>query len=261
MDYEFIWKVLKVENWATQLGLLLFLYLILVYFLLRVSKRKTAYIALLISFLFSITAFIFNLQYIYISISILTGVFLTLTFFSNLGDLRKFLANPFKQQHIKQSKIAVEKIYSRDDLYRTIETTVLGLSKTKTGAIITFERSSSLSDIIKNGVIIKAPVTSELLTTIFYPGTRLHDGAVVIKDNMIVAASVFYTPTTKPFAGKYGSRHRAALGISEVTDSVTVVVSEETGRISFAVNGQLESVTPENFRRVFENYMDGMKEE
>ena len=97
--------------------------------------------------------------------------------------------------------------------------------------------------------------------TIFYPGTRLHDGAVVIHGNEIVAASVFYTPTTKPFAGKYGSRHRAALGISEISDSVTVVVSEETGRISFAVDGQLDAVDQESFLRVFENYMDGVSEE
>ena len=79
--------------------------------------------------------------------------------------------------------------------------------------------------------------------------------AVVIHGNEIVAASVFFTPTTKPFAGKYGSRHRAAIGISEVSDAITVVVSEETGRISFAVNGDLEAVNQTNFLRVFENYM------
>ena len=155
----------------------------------------------------------------------------------------------------------VEKVYSREEFYKVIETAVLNLSKTRTGAIMTFERNTSLADVIKNGVIVNAPVTAELLTTIFYPGTRLHDGAVVIRDNMIVAASVFYTPTTKPFAGKYGSRHRAAIGISEISDSITVVVSEETGRISFAVNGQLETVTQDTFSRVFENYMDGVKEE
>ena len=109
---------------------------------------------------------------------------------------------------------------------------------------------------MKNGVAVKAPVSTELLQTIFYPGTRLHDGAVVIHGNEIVAASVFYTPTTKAFAGKYGSRHRAALGISEISDAVTVVVSEETGRISFAVNGTLETVDQANFLRVFENLMD-----
>ena len=155
----------------------------------------------------------------------------------------------------------MEKIYNREILYKTVETAVISLSKSRTGAIITFEKNNSLADVIKNGVAIKAPVSAELLMTIFYPGTRLHDGAVVIHGNEIVAASVFYTPTTKPFAGKYGSRHRAALGISEISDSVTVVVSEETGRISFAVNGQLDAVDQESFLRVFENYMDGVAEE
>ena len=116
-------------------------------------------------------------------------------------------------------------------------------------------RQPTSTDIIKNGVPVHAPVTPEILLTIFYPGTRLHDGAVVIHGNEIVAASVFFTPTTKPFAGKYGSRHRAAIGISEISDAITVVVSEETGRISFAVNGELEAVNQTNFLRVFENYM------
>ena len=78
---------------------------------------------------------------------------------------------------------------------------------------------------------------------------------MIIHGNQIVAASVFFTPTTKPFAGKYGSRHRAALGISEISDAVTVVVSEETGRISIAVDGELNSVDQDSFLRVFETYM------
>ena len=102
---------------------------------------------------------------------------------------------------------------------------------------------------------MNAPITPELLMTIFYPGTRLHDGAVVVRRDLIMAASVYYTPTTKPLTGKFGSRHRAAIGISEVTDSVTVVVSEETGRISLAVAGELIHVTPDNFLRVLEDYI------
>ena len=72
---------------------------------------------------------------------------------------------------------------------------------------------------------------------------------------MIAAAAVFYTPTTRPLTGKYGSRHRAAIGISETTDAVTVVVSEETGRISIAYEGELRTVGPDEFLTVFEDYM------
>ena len=106
---------------------------------------------------------------------------------------------------------------------------------------------------------VHAPLSSELLLTIFYPGTRLHDGAVVVHGNEIVAASVFFTPSTQPFAGKYGSRHRAAIGVSEVSDAVTVVVSEETGRISIASNGELQMVDPMKFLMTFETYMGESK--
>ena len=183
---------------------------------------------------------------------------LALTLFANLGDLRRFIANPFKVTKatvVNQNK--VEKIFDRDAFNKEIEKTVITLSKAKIGAIITFERNNSLNDIVKNGVPVNAPVSAELLSTIFYPGTRLHDGAVVIHGNEIIAASVFFTPTTKAFAGKYGSRHRAAIGISEISDAVTVVVSEETGRISFAVNGTLETVDQSSFLRVFDNLLRG----
>lgn len=227
----------------------------------KIVKRVAGYIFLGLSFLFVLPTFIFNLQYAFIFACSITAVGITISMFSNLGDLRQFLANPFKRSQTRTGKFEVEKVYNRELFYKTIETAVINLSKTRTGAIMTFEKSTSLQDVIKNGVSIKAPVSAELLMTIFYPGTRLHDGAVVIKGNEIIAASVFYTPTTKPFAGKYGSRHRAALGISEISDSVTVVVSEETGRISFAVDGQLDAVDQDKFLRAFENYMDGVSKE
>ena len=108
---------------------------------------------------------------------------------------------------------------------------------------------------MKNGTIIDAPFTPELVETIFYVGTRLHDGAIIVKKNIIVAASVYFTPSTKALTGKFGARHRAALGISEATDSVTVVCSEETGRISIAYNGKMESVRRDEFMIVFKDYM------
>lgn len=226
----------------------------------KIVKRLAGYLFVSISFVALLLTYLFCLYYVFIACVGLTVVGVTITLFTNLGDLRQFLANPFKGSRVKSGKMEVEKIYNRELLYKTIEKAVLNLSKTRTGAIMTFEKNTSLQDVIKNGVAVRAPVSAELLVTIFYPGTRLHDGAVVIHGNEIVAASVFYTPTTKPFAGKYGSRHRAALGISEISDSVTVVVSEETGRISFAVNGQLDPVDQESFLRVFENYMDGVTE-
>lgn len=258
---SFLWDNPNIAEWVLTLTLFVAVYAFLFFMYAKIVKRKTGYIFVITTFIANLTFLLLNLFYVFIIGAILTGVGVTITLFTNLGDLRQFLANPFKGSRVKSGKVEVEKIYNRELLYKTIEKTVISLSKTRTGAIITFEKNTSLQDVIKNGVLVRAPVTVELLQTIFYPGTRLHDGAVVIKGNEIVAASVFYTPTTKPFAGKYGSRHRAALGISEISDSVTVVVSEETGRISFAVNGQLDACDQSSFLRVFENYMDGVSEE
>lgn len=256
----FAWEAMTTIQFVVSLVLIVgaFGFLFLMYS--KIVKRTAGYIFVSISLVLSLVTFILNLTYIFIATVGLISVGVTISLFTNLGDLRQFLANPFKGSRVKSGKMEVEKIYNRELLYKTIEKAVINLSKTRTGAIMTFEKNTSLQDVIRNGVAVRAPVSAELLVTIFYPGTRLHDGAVVIHGNEIVAASVFYTPTTKPFAGKYGSRHRAALGISEISDSVTVVVSEETGRISFAVNGQLDPVDQESFLRVFENYMDGVTE-
>ena len=241
---------------ALSLSFILIFYGLLTYAFYKICRRKSAFAILGTSAVFNLIAFFFNLIYLAIANASIFSAMLAVCLFANLGDLRSFLGNPFKKTAAKAANFGVEKIYNREVLYKKIETAVLALSKSKTGAIITFERNTSLKDIIGNGVPVNAPVSAELLLTIFYEGTRLHDGAVVIHGNEIVAASVFFTPTTKPFAGKYGSRHRAAIGISEISDAVTVVVSEETGRISFAVNGELESVDQSIFLRVFENYMN-----
>ncbi len=179
--------------------------------------------------------------------------------FVNLAETRFLFANKFSQRTndkgLNKKNNSVEKLYSQEDLYKTINEATIYLSKHKIGAIMTFERKDNLTDISKNGSVLDAPVTYELLITIFYPGTRLHDGAVVIRGNTIIAASVYYTPTTKPLIGKYGSRHRAAIGISEICDAVTVVVSEETGRISIAFNGELFTYSQDDFYKAFTNIM------
>lgn len=250
---NFVFDTQPVGNIILTLCIMAIVFAAMYYVLLKVVHRKTPIIIISVCVFFIVFAYFFALDLVmYFALGIL-AVALMISLFINLGDLRKFLANPFQVKQAKNTSFKVEKIFDREAMNKEIETAVIALSKSKTGAIITFERSTSLNDIMKNGVSVKAPVSAELLETIFYPGTRLHDGAVVIHGNEIVAASVFFTPTTKAFAGKYGSRHRAAIGISEISDAITVVVSEETGRISFAVNGSLEAVDQSNFLRMFEN--------
>lgn len=222
-------------------------------------KRRFVMISLASFSVLFIISYIFKLKFFmcvcfgFIVMLAIIGIFV------NLAETRFLFANKFSQRTndkgLNKKNNSVEKLYSQEDLYKTINEATIYLSKHKIGAIMTFERKDNLTDISKNGSVLDAPVTYELLITIFYPGTRLHDGAVVIRGNTIIAASVYYTPTTKPLIGKYGSRHRAAIGISEICDAVTVVVSEETGRISIAFNGELFTYSQYDFYKAFTNIM------
>ena len=114
------------------------------------------------------------------------------------------------------------------------------MSQTKTGALIVFERQTKLGDIIRTGTYIDSSVSSRLLENIFVPNTPLHDGAVVISNKRVMAASCLHLLTTNNNLSRdLGTRHRAAIGITEFTDAVVVVVSEETGKISIALDGSL----------------------
>ena len=232
----------------------------LIYLVIKVFKRHFVKILILSSIGVLLASWAFGLGLLHNVTLIVLIVGLVVSFTANIGEVRTIIVNSLSSK--KSGKLGLfkskdeDKLFDREALYDKIEATINNLSKTKTGALITFERNVSLSDIAKSGTILHAPVIPELLTTIFYTGTRLHDGAVIIKRDEIYAAAVYYTPTTKPLTGKFGSRHRAAIGISEITDSVTIVVSEETGRVSLAVGGDLIHVGLDNFRRVFEDYMN-----
>lgn len=117
---------------------------------------------------------------------------------------------------------------------------VANMSKTRTGALIVVEKQTGINEIIETGVKIDARLTRELLENIFVPNTPLHDGAVVIRGNRIAAAGCFLPLTENPNLSKQlGTRHRAALGITESSDALAIIVSEETGVISMAQNGKL----------------------
>ncbi|MBE3519485.1 MAG: TIGR00159 family protein [Firmicutes bacterium] len=116
---------------------------------------------------------------------------------------------------------------------------VSSLSSSKIGALVVLERESGLGEYVEESVKLDAIVSSELLQNIFVPGTPLHDGAVIIRGDRIVAAASFLPFTQERVSVELGSRHRAAIGITEVSDAVSVVVSEETGTISLACGGRL----------------------
>ncbi|WP_305586218.1 MULTISPECIES: diadenylate cyclase CdaA [unclassified Fictibacillus] len=128
------------------------------------------------------------------------------------------------------------------------------MAKRRIGAIISFERETGLTDYVETGIPIHSKLSSELLTNIFVPNTPLHDGAVILRQNEIVAAGCYLPLTESPFVSKeLGTRHRAAIGVSEVTDAITVIVSEETGGISITKNGEIHRNLNEETLRVLLN--------
>ena len=135
-----------------------------------------------------------------------------------------------------------------NDLVNALVEASMRLSKEQIGALITIEQGISLNDYIKTGTKINATVSTELLCSIFVPLTPLHDGAVILQGNKIACASAYFPPTNLDLPTKYGARHRAAIGISEVTDSTTIVISEETGTVSIAEKGKLTHVDETTLR-------------
>jgi diadenylate cyclase len=125
------------------------------------------------------------------------------------------------------------------------------LSESRTGALITLEHTVGLRTFIESGVRMDAQVSSALLVSIFQRNSPLHDGAVIIQKGTIAAAACFLPLTTRPVAGvKAGSRHRAAIGITEDTDCISIIVSEENGELSVATDGTLSG--PLDLERVRE---------
>lgn len=148
---------------------------------------------------------------------------------------------------LDSSSLAVQTTTVIEEIVRA----AASMSKTQTGALIVVERATKIGEIINTGIHLESNVSSELLVNIFTPNTPLHDGAVVIRSNKIMAAACFLPLTDNQNLSKeLGTRHRAAIGISEISDSIVVVVSEETGSISFALNGGLtRNLTPDLLRK------------
>lgn len=184
------------------------------------------------------------------TLQLLTGIFL------NWGFLAVII---IFQPEIRQllERIGKSNVFSRmttltgnekENLVDQIVTAVMLLSSDQTGALISIEQSHSLEDFIATGTRLNSDVTAELLTSIFVTSTPLHDGAVIIQGDQIACASAYFPPTNMELPSRYGARHRAAIGISEITDAVTIIVSEETGNISITEGGKIFHVDRQQLR-------------
>jgi diadenylate cyclase len=152
-------------------------------------------------------------------------------------EIRRALAQMGETQFIHVLTPA-EELKSLDEIVKA----AIALSNRKIGALIAIERETSLKDFVEIGTPLDGKVSKELLLSIFHPTSPIHDGAVVIKGNRIIAAGCFLPITMNTDVSKaLGTRHRSGIGLSEETDAVVIIVSEETGTVSMAMNGKLES--------------------
>lgn len=153
-----------------------------------------------------------------------------------------------------------------DDMERVIKETVdaaTAMSWARDGALIVFERQIKLNDFVKTGTVIDSRATTELIKNIFYPKAPLHDGAVIVQDGRLSAAGCMLPLTANNSLSKeLGMRHRAGIGVSEQSDAVVVIVSEESGSISVAIDGMIKRhLSPETLERLLRNELMSEVEE
>src|ERR1700677_691174 len=168
------------------------------------------------------------------------------------AELRRALARLGRRPFLGISQL------ERRELSQEVVLAVGRLSQTKVGALIVIERKIGLRTFIESGVSLDAQVSRDLLCSIFHPGGALHDGAVIIQGDRISAAACFLPLTTNPLlVTELGTRHRAALGISEEADCIAIVASEETGKVSIAIFGEIELDVPlERVERLLSERLD-----
>jgi len=162
------------------------------------------------------------------------------------SDIRRALAHfgqaPFFRYFNRQE--------AADETIEEVVVAATMMAQQKIGAIIAIEREIGLRNYIESGIPLDAALTYDLLVTIFRPGSPLHDGAVILQEGRIAAAACFLPLTVNPrLSRELGTRHRAAIGLTEENDAAAIVVSEESGKISVALNGEIErGLSPDDLR-------------
>lgn len=211
------------------------------------TRAWTVLKGLVVICLFALVAAILHLTTILWILENITGIAVTALLIIFQPELRKALEQLGSQKIISNLLSFDDGKVDREFSEKTVNELVRAtfeMAKVKTGALMVIERNTSLKEIERTGIEVNGLVTSQLLINIFEHNTPLHDGAVVIRGNRVAAATCYLPLSDNMTISKdLGTRHRAAVGISEVTDSLTIVVSEETGRISLAENGQITRIT------------------
>lgn len=229
-------------KWFLQTYLILIIVIIPVRYILK--NRRTIFVGLVYAIIVAIyfLARYYNLQVVHKIYLYLTIVYPVCAFVFFSSDIKK----AYETLHNKNKKITL--LSSSIKTKNEVADACMYLSKKRIGALITIEKHNSLDQFASKAITIDSEVSKELIINIFTPYTPLHDGAVIIRGNRIRCAGAYYnlTDNQDDIDKTTGSRHRAALGISEVTDSLTVCVSEETGDISLATEGLMIEANDKN---------------
>lgn len=219
----------------------------LIYYILLWVQRTRAWSLLkgiIFLVLFYVGAYIFEFETIKMLLSEFTSVGILAILVIFQPELRRALETIGENQVWLQKLSFEEKKKEEDRLTQesvdALVSAVFELGRNKTGALIVIEQTILLDDYVKTGIALDAVITNPLLIQIFEHNTPLHDGAVIIRGNRIIAATCYLPLSGNMEISKaLGTRHRAGLGISEVSDSITIIASEETGKVSLAVGGEL----------------------
>lgn len=208
------------------------------YWLIKETRAEQLLRGIILILLLIPISFMLNLTMVYTIISKTITISLISIIIIFQPEIRRML------EHIGRSAFTDNKFLvageSLEEVVDEIVSAVDNLSQAKIGALLAIEQDTGLGEIINTGVAVDAVVTQSLIENIFVPNTPLHDGATIIRGNRIAAASCVLPLTeNQDINRKLGTRHRAALGLSEVSDALIVIVSEETGIISLALNGKL----------------------
>ena len=209
------------------------------------TRAWTLLKGIIVILIFVIIAFIFQFSVILWLLEQVTSIAVIAIVVIFQDDLRNALEHLGRQRFFSKFLPNFNKFNKKtsDTVVQEIATAAFSMSQVKTGALIVIEQTESLEQIEKTGIAINGKVTNQLLINIFEKNTPLHDGAVLIVGDIIKAATC-YLPLSdnNNISKKLGTRHRAALGVSEISDSVTIVVSEETGNVSFVYYGEIKTM-------------------
>ncbi len=237
-------------NWVNVLQILFIGILLLVFYRKFIRNTQSEKIVkglfiLFLAWIFSEILIIVNLQIIGVffrTLVLLIALSLIVIFQPELRRFLGYLGQPGFIRKVFLTGGTYKEASEKDvDVIKEIIEAVKYLTKTKTGALIVFKKAMTTLAYSEVGTTIDAVISAELILTIFHPNTPLHDGAMVIEGNKIHSAGVLLPLTEDPkLSWKYGTRHRAALGMSEISDAACLVVSEETGDVSICMDGMLK---------------------